>query len=149
MKLFELAYRCSSYSSQTNYDASLDKLRRLTAGQFDPFDATHRAALFIWLNAWGCRQFAIDHHHATASPSLVSWARTWAGRLPPPGYQLTRLSDAEIHLCAASYEALRDCPASLKRRADGKTITVTFGPTGAAKRARVLRAASGRVRAVG
>jgi hypothetical protein len=133
VKLFELAYQCSLYSSQTNYDASLDKLRRVTAGQLDPVNAEHRTALFTWLNAWGCRQFAIDHHLATAAPSLVSWARIWEERLPPLEYQLTRLSDSEIRLCAASYEALRHCPASLKQGEDGRTITVTFGPTGAAK----------------
>jgi hypothetical protein len=139
MKLAELAYACSLYSSNTSYDASLDKLRKATWGGLDPFDGTHRAALLVWLNAWGCRQFTKNHHLATASPSLLSWARMWVNTLPPPDLPLTRLSDAEIHLCGASYEALRDCAASVKRRRSGTTFTVTFGPTGAAKTLFALR----------
>jgi hypothetical protein len=139
MKLAELAYGCSLYSANTNYDASLEKLRSRTRSRLDPFDGEHQIALFGWLNAWGCRQFAREHHLATAAPSLVSWAHRWASRLPPAEYQLTQLSDAEIGLCAASYEALRDCPASVTQRKDGRRFTVTFGPTGAAKTLFALR----------
>jgi hypothetical protein len=107
--------------------------------EFDPYDAGHRAVLFDWLNDWGCRQFAKEHHATTASVSLETWARTWLTRLPGLGVDLTDLSDADIEMCVRAYDALRGYPASLKRLASGRTTEVTYGPTGAAKTLFALR----------
>jgi hypothetical protein len=93
----------------------------------------HRAALFQWLNGWGCRQFAKQHHATTASDSLVSWATSWLGNLPAWPEQLTDLSAAKLKLCAGAYDALRVLPASRRTLNNGKVSVVTYGPTGTAK----------------
>lgn len=139
MKLFELAYCCRLYQHFTKYDDSLSALRDQTPGGLDPYLPAHRATLFEWLNSWGCRQFAKEHHATTASVSLVSWANTWLDRLPRPDRQLTDLSRRELELAADAYGALRDCHASLKQRATGPAFPVTYGPTGAAKTLFALR----------
>jgi hypothetical protein len=90
-------------------------------------------ALFTWLNSWGCRQFAKDHHATTASASLTVWAEDWLDRLPAAGAHLTDLTADEIRLCAAAYEPLRLCVASLRRLPGGRVSEVAFGPAGAAK----------------
>jgi hypothetical protein len=91
----------------------------------------------VWLNAWGCRQFA-KAYHAVASDSLANWSKTWLARLPGPDVHLTDLSPAQVVPCAAAYDALRVCRASLKQRA-GRAFPVTYGPTGAAKTLFALR----------
>jgi hypothetical protein len=138
MMLFELAYGCRLYADLTSYDASLEALRAL-APEVNPYDPAHRAAMFDWLNDWGCRQFAKAHHATTASASLTTWARLWLTRLPGPEAHLTELEDAQLRQCVAAYETLRDSAASVKRLASGRTTTVTFGPTGAAKTLFALR----------
>lgn len=138
MRLFELAYGCRLYADLTTYDASLEKLRSL-AEQVDPFDEEHRSVLFDWLNDWGCRQFAKEHHATTASTSLMTWSDHWLKRLPAFDEQLSEMLDVELSECVAAYDALKECPASLKSRPGGRTSTVRFGPTGAAKTLFALR----------
>jgi hypothetical protein len=95
--------------------------------------------LFEWLNGWGCRQFARQHHATTASDSLVRWAASWLGNLPDWPAQLTDLSAAELALCADAYDALRDSPASSRTLQTGRASQVTYGPTGTAKTLFALR----------
>ena len=130
MRLSDLKDCCRSYAF-TPYDASLRRLRSL-GPEVDPVNPTHRAALFVWLNAWGCRQFA-KAYHSMASDSLVRWSAVWMARLPGPEVSLTDLSAREIRVCAAAYDALRNSRASLKPQPSGHAVTVTFGATGAAK----------------
>jgi hypothetical protein len=138
VKLFEFAYGCRLYGQLAGYDASLRRFRDRVAPSLDPSRAAHRAALFVWLNSWGCRQFALEHHATTASDSLVRWAGVWLSRLPPPDVLLTDLTPVEIRACAAAYEALRHETASFKSRG-GRSHAVTYGPTGAAKTLFALR----------
>ncbi len=79
-RLFELAYSCRLYAHFTGYDVSLDRLREL-GPELDPYDGAHQAGLFVWLNSWGCRQFAKDQHATIAAISLTRWSSTWLGRL--------------------------------------------------------------------
>jgi hypothetical protein len=137
MKLFELACSCRLYANFTDYDESLEQLRT-GCPELDPLNSGHRAALLVWLNAWGCRQFAKEYHHM-ASASLADWAATWFARLPGPDVRLTDMTQDQIALCAQAYEALRDRKASLKQPAVGPEFYVTFGPTGAAKTLFALR----------
>ena len=138
MKLFELAYACRLYGQLADYDASLKRFRDLVAPSLEPSKAKHRAALFVWLNSWGCRQFARDHHATTASDSLVRWTNGWLSQLPPPEVPLTDLTSVQIRAYALAYEALRDETASFKARG-GRSHAVTYGPTGAAKTLFALR----------
>jgi hypothetical protein len=139
MKLYELAYCCRLYGHLTGYDRHLNQLRQRVGPRLDPLLPDHRAALFEWLNGWGCRQFARQHHATTASDSLVSWAASWLGNLPDWPTQLTDLSAAELELCAGAYNALRDLPASSRTLRTGRVSQVTYGPTGTAKTLFALR----------
>ena len=139
MKLTDLQYACRLYGQLTTYDASLLRFRRLVAPGMDPRRADDRASLFQWLNSWGCRQFALEHHATTASDSLVQWADAWLARLPAQGALLTDLSQTEVRDTAKAYDALRNRVASYRTLVGGRRATVTFGATGAAKTLFALR----------
>jgi hypothetical protein len=136
MRLYELAYACRVYSHFTGYDDQLLTFRKAVAPELDPFRSDHRAALFRWLNEWGCRQFALSHHASTAADSLVRWTTTWLPRLPGPASRLEELTEAELRLCSEAYAALSAEPASLRGHS---SWVVRFGPTGAAKTLFALR----------
>jgi hypothetical protein len=139
MKLYELAYCCRLYGHLTGYDRHLSQLHQLVGSGLDPSNPAHRTALFQWLNGWGCRQFARQHHATTASDSLVSWAASWLGNLPARKEQLTDLPAARLAMCAGAYDALRVLPASRRTLSSGKVSVVTYGPTGTAKTLFALR----------
>jgi hypothetical protein len=139
VRLFELAYCCRLYGCLTGFDDTLNQLRHRTAPGLDLHLPEHRAALFQWLNSWGCRQFAKDHHATTASGSLVRWSDAWLDKLPPPGVHLTELSVPELELALGAYDALRVSVASQRRLGTDSSADVTFGPTGAAKTLFALR----------
>ena len=138
MTLSELINACRLYEQLTDYDASLKLFRSSVAPVFDPLRAQHRSYLLKWLNSWGCRQFAIDDH-PIASASLENWAKIWLDRLPPPDEHLTDTTPSQIRACFEAYEALSAMLASRRTLPDGKTSSVTFGPTGAAKTLFALR----------
>ena len=136
-RLFELAYGCRLYGQITSYDATLVVLRAL--GAIDPLDPIHQAALFHWLNTWGCRQFSKEHHASTAAMSLAGWASAWLPRLPGPEQHLTDLSAEEIDVCAGAYGSLVGAEASRRALPGGRKSRVNYGPTGAAKTLFALR----------
>jgi hypothetical protein len=108
-------------------------------GSWTRSDKVHQAALFKWLRAWGCRQFAKKYETAVTA-SLVHWSAQWLARLPAPSVHLTDLSGPDISTCVAAYEALRGCDASRRRALrDGRMSRVTYGATGAAKTLFALR----------
>jgi len=71
VRLFQLAYACRLYGEFTDFDATYERFLSVTHPSFDVLNASHRKALFKWLNAWGCRQFAVDYH-GLASENLKS-----------------------------------------------------------------------------
>ena len=127
------------YEQLTGYDSSLATLRERTGDVLDPSNAQHRAALFTWLNSWGCRQFALEHHTTTASESLLRWAEQWLSHLPAPGVSLTDLTIEQMRECARAYDDLRGQAASFRILPGGKDSRVTYGATGAAKALFALR----------
>lgn len=137
MRLFELAYATRFYAEFTDYDDSLGEFREATKPGVDLDSTPHRKALLVWLNSWGCRQFAVEFH-GLASRALQAWGRETSGGLPPWQASLTELSDAQIHMAAEAYEGLMSRTASYRRRG-GKEYPVTFGPTGAAKILHAMR----------
>lgn len=139
MNLSELRWACSMYEQLTGYDSSLATLRERTGDVLDPSNAQHRAALFTWLNSWGCRQFALEHHATTASESLVRWADVWLPHLPAPRVPLTDLTIEQMRECARAYDALRAQAASYRILPGGRNSRVTYGATGAAKALFALR----------
>lgn len=137
MRLYELAYACRLYASSADFDSALEEFRRATSPAMDLGNSAHRKALLVWLNRWGCRQFAIEYH-PMASRELRAWGRQYPGRLPREGVSLVEVSDAVLDAVAEAYGDLKDRRASMKARKSGSHV-VTFGPTGAAKALYALR----------
>jgi len=131
MRLFELAYACRVYGGLTQFDVGYLRLLDKTGGALDFGNSVHMKALLVWLNSWGCRQFAVDHHHSAAE-SICRWAGRWEPRLPDRLATLDRLSDRDITDAGDAFADLSQCLASRRTRND-KQYDVQVGPTGAAK----------------
>jgi len=131
MRLFELAYACRLYRDFTNFDTDYNRFRDKTRHAFDISDHRHRKALLVWLNSWGCRQFALKFHDL-ASERLRNWGQKNLIRLPPTESSLLTFTDADFVNAGVLYAGLRDLQASVRQRS-GNSYSVTFGPTGAAK----------------
>lgn len=131
MKLFQLAYACRIYGGLTLFDAGYHAFLDSTSGKLNFKDPIHMKALLVWLNSWGCRQFAIEYHDLAAE-SIVGWAREWESSLPGGSRTLDRLSDKAIQEVGDAYADLSKRLAS-KRTRDGNLYDVQIGPTGAAK----------------
>jgi len=131
MRLFQLAYACRGYSSFTLFDAGYQAFLDKTGGRLDFEDSIHMKALLVWLNSWGCRQFAVDYHDLAAK-SIREWAERWKSKLPDVSATLELLSDKEIKEIGNAYADLSKSLAS-KRARDGNLHDVEVGPTGAAK----------------
>jgi hypothetical protein len=113
------------------------EVQRQTHPAFDVTVLRHRRALFVWLNAWGCRQFS-KRHHELAGRSLLSWARTHLPHLPLPEVSLLNLKDIDLDRAARAYGNLTRRRAGL-RAGRSRQHPVTYGPTGAAKTLFALR----------
>ena len=131
MRLSELALACFLYAQFTDYDDSYLSFLQVTNHHPDLANSEHRKALLIWLNRWGCRQFAIEYHEL-ASSEILSWYNQFNSTLFDRNKNLWELTEAEINFVAQAYEALSNKRASLRKRKEN-TSSVSVGPTGAAK----------------
>lgn len=131
MRLHELAYACRLYAALGDFDSSFLELRKAVKPALDLTNHAHRKALFVWLNSWGCRQFA-KSYHSMAGKRLVEWGQVHLNRLPRKFAVLAELSDSILDGAAEAYGDLKDRNASHRLRKTGP-YPVTFGPTGAAK----------------
>jgi hypothetical protein len=132
MKLFELAFACFLYGQSTDYDQSYFEFLNITSGSPDLNNPEHRKALLVWLNRWGCRQFALDYHDL-ASKEILSWHRQHHAVLPPRERNLWELTEFELTPVGEAYKSLSSRTASIKTRRSGNSFRVRIGPTGAAK----------------
>jgi len=133
MRLFELAYACSIYARVTGFDESHARFVRATKGSPDLALAKHRKKLLIWLNSWGCRQFARKWHDL-ASEEIRSWYEEYRDTLPATDKDLWELSTSELAEAETAYASLSKLTASRYRRKDKpELLKKTAGPTGAAK----------------
>jgi len=131
MNLAELAFGCYVYASMTDYDTSYLDFRAAINDNLDLSNAVHRQALITWLNQWGCRQFSKECHQL-ASDEIYQWHSECKDLLPAKDADLHLLSAHEIELASKAYGKLASKIACRKMR--GTTpISVTVGPTGAAK----------------
>ena len=137
MELSELAFACLLYARFTNYDDSYSSFLQSTSHHPDLVDPEHRRALLIWLNQWGCRQFASEYHDL-ASSEILSWHNQFNSTLFDRDKSLLELTEAEIYSVTRAYEALSNKTASFRRR-KGSTLRITVGPTGASKILFVIR----------
>lgn len=127
MKLAELAFACFSYGNDNSYLHFL----QATNQSPDLLNPEHRKALLIWLNQWGCRQFAVKHHDR-ASSEILSWYNEFANALFSPDKNLWDLTEIQLEHVAQAFESLSSRTASV-RTLNGSTFPVSIGPTGAAK----------------
>jgi hypothetical protein len=132
MNLFELGYACFLYGQFTDYDQSYLEFLNITNGSPDLNNPEHRKALLVWLNRWGCRQFALDYHDL-ASQEILAWYNQHQSVLPPPERNLWELTEFELTSVSEAYGLLSGRIASIKTRRGGKSFPVSIGPTGAAK----------------
>ena len=137
VRLYELAYACRLYADVTDYDQAVDELRAATPGGVDLEVATHRSALLKWLNAWGCRQFAIAHH-PMAARALRAWGRECLALLPAPGVSILAATETDLDRVIRAYVRLRALQVAV-RHGRSTDYAVTCGPTGAAKILYALR----------
>ena len=124
MKLFQLAYACRIYGGLTLFDAGYHTLLDKTGGKRNFGDPSHVKALLVWLNSWGCRQFAVDYHDL-AIESIRGWAQRWESRLPDGVMTLERLSDKEIEEAGNAYADISKSLASRRSRTSGPIAFLT------------------------
>jgi hypothetical protein len=121
----------------TGYDKSVADFRRLTKPGVDLALPEHRYHLLHWLNRWGCRHLATDHHDL-ASASLAGWYQANQSRLPGLDARLGSLEDSQLEQFVALFDSLKNLDAARKTRG-GQSHTVSLGPTAAAKTLFALR----------
>ena len=132
MRLFELAYAVRIYAQMTDYDSSLNRFRQAADGGVDLRDPGQARACLVWLNAWGCRQFSVEHHDEAAA-MLANWWDEWAAKLPPQDVDLDAVDDGALLIASSAYGDLTQRQAGRRQLRDGRPSLVTVGPTGAAK----------------
>jgi hypothetical protein len=131
VNLAELAITCFAYGAMTGYDNSLVKFESLVGQDPDLSNGDHRKAMIKWLNQWQCRQFALAYHD-DASAELLTWYQDEGPALPDHGRHLWQFPTADLEQYSRVFDSLSKKQASIRERA-GKSSTVTFGPTAAAK----------------
>jgi hypothetical protein len=133
MKLAEVAFACYVYSHMSDYDKSYQQLLNKTTPQLDLSLEHHRMALLVWLNSWGCRQVANDHHN-TAADEIFQWYETIQTRLFPTETTLLSLTEEDFMVVKQVYAELFERTASRREQSPGKNSNVIIGPTGTAPR---------------
>lgn len=136
---FGLASAAYLYEAMTGYAGSLAKLHSDIGAEceLDLKDDSHRRALLKFLNAWGCRNLALDWHWL-ALEELQSWYGDCHERLD-------ELTDRSLILDTALRTDLTEVFDGLSRRIiskkdrKGAKVQVSFGPTATSKTLFVLR----------
>lgn len=131
MTLAELAFTCYCYGRRTENDRAYLAFLQKTNGMPDVDNPIHRRAILEWLNDWGCRQFAIEHH-ALAEQGLVDWHSQFSSQLPARAMHIWELTQNDYQILHDAYDSLANRTASFRRRGNNQS-RVSFGPTGAAK----------------
>jgi hypothetical protein len=117
-------------------DRSYEAFMQVTGSSPDLSDPAHRAALLVWLNAWGCRIRC--PRAGEASPfddSVADWWARWRRRLPHHRARLATVTDRHIDAVAAAYGDLCERPVA----STGRGAARRLGPTAAAKTLYVIR----------
>ncbi len=140
VRLFDFAYACALYPQLTDYDRGLNRFFGAVDHALDPFNLSHREALFSLLNDMGCRQFALRDQPTVAGPSLVTWSRKWLPEMPKPSVSLNQIPKNRLGVLAQAYEELTLSLASWRGKLTAdRGIPVRYGATGAAKTLFALR----------
>ena len=131
LNLYELAFTCYIYNFFTSFNQTYTELQKNTGGNVDLIQEAHRKDLIVWLNKWGCRQFALDYHKE-ASEELLAWCGEGHVENLPLGKNLWDINDQEMSQVGCIFDSLVCKVASRPVKGD-KEIIKTFGPTGASK----------------
>lgn len=131
MTLAELAFASYCYQRLNDYDESYATFLTTTGTSPDLSMSSHRKSLLVWLNQWGCRQFAVEYH-GRASAVLRTWHRKFGHSFFPEDKPIWQLTEEDLIIVGKGYTALVDQVASLRRKGRS-SVRVTFGPTGVAK----------------
>ncbi len=131
MNLYELAFTCYIYNFSTSFNQTYIELQKKTGGSVDLVQEAHRKDLIVWLNKWGCRQFALDYHKE-ASKELLAWYKEGHIEKLPGSKKLWDLNDQELDQVGYIFDSLI-CKIASRPVKGGKEIPRTFGPTGASK----------------
>jgi len=131
VNLYELAFTSYVYKYFTSFSQTYKDLQNSTNGSLDLRQETHRKALIVWLNKWGCRQFALDYHKE-ASGELLTWHGEGNLENLPLSKNLWDINDQELNQLGYVYDSLV-CRTASRPVKGGKEIPRTFGPTGASK----------------
>jgi hypothetical protein len=132
MKLGELAFACYIYGRMSDYDSSYRRLVDATRPRLDLRSKQHLLALLKWLNEWGCRQFAKEHHDLAAQ-EIGEWHKEIGHKLFHTDKTLLSLTDDDFMLVEQAYVGLIGKTASYRNSSKGRKVRVEVGPTGAAK----------------
>jgi len=132
MKLAELAFGCYIYSHMSDYDSSYVRFLESTKPQLDLQLEHHRMSLLKWLNNWGCRQFAREHH-MLASEEIRKWYQESGAQMFPADVTLLSLSNEDLAQVEQAYARLVSRTASRRRMNNDTETRVEIGPTGASK----------------
>jgi hypothetical protein len=127
----DLAYACQLYGKERNYDLSYINFLESINHYLDLINPLHRKSLLIWLNKWGCRQFATKYHEL-ASEEILKWYKDNRSILPKEEINIWELKDNDLDLIQISYKNLKDITASFQKRKTGE-VKKHAGPTGASK----------------
>ncbi len=129
--LSDLAFSVYVFDSMTKYTESYCDFRSTVGHNLDLNRHDHRQELIIWLNRWGCRQFALDQRQA-ASENIAQWYERVAGKMLDCDREIWELNDRELERTEALYSDLFRLTASFRKRGS-QMLRVTVGPTGASK----------------
>jgi len=131
LNLYELAFTCYVYNYFTSFNQTYKDLQKNTKDSVDLRQETHRKNLIVWLNKWGCRQFALDYHKE-ASGELLEWYKEGHEEKLPLSKNLWDLNDQELDQVGEIFDSLA-CKIASKLIRDEKLISKSFGSTGASK----------------
>lgn len=132
MKLIELAFSSYIYSKMTDYDKALEEFTNATDNKLDLKNELHVTELLIWLNKWGCRQFA-KNDYPLAINNIMDWYKQYENIFQSINSELSNSTDEELSNLFDAYKDLSSIKASDRNYSNNKIVEVTIGPTGAAK----------------
>ncbi len=131
MNLYELAFTCYIYNFFTSFNQTYKELQKNTGGNIDLIQEAHRKDLIVWLNKWGCRQFALAYHKE-ASEELLAWYKQGHVDKLSGSKKLWELNEQELEQVGEMFDSLVCRVASISMRGE-KVISKSFGSTGASK----------------
>ncbi len=118
-------------------DAGWVALQSATTPAIDLAVPTHRRALHVWLNAWGCRlRYSRPGEPDLFDSGIAEWWQSRQHELPAPGVTLANLDEAELLALGECYAELAAVPVSAGPRRR------SVGPTAATKLLHALRPAA-------